>query len=97
MREHDLSFVRTEMVANQTPPPGERGIIRWMRMNLFATVGASVLTIVGLLIVIWVLPPFISWLFVNAEWSGTDRSVLRDSGAGRHPARRLVWRLLGLC
>ncbi len=35
--DNNLSFVRTEMLQGQTPPLGERGIVRWMRTNLFAT------------------------------------------------------------
>ncbi len=82
MQEHDLTFVRAEMVANQAPPPGETGFISWVRKNLFASVGDSVLTIVGFLIVIYVLPPFIRWAFVDAQWSGTDRTFCATAAQG---------------
>ena len=70
------------MVANQAPPPGETGFISWVRKNLFASVGDSVLTIVGFLIVIYVLPPFIRWAFVDAQWSGTDRTFCATAAQG---------------
>ncbi len=33
------------------------------------------MTILGLLLVAWFLPPIIQWLFINAAWTGTDRTA----------------------
>jgi general L-amino acid transport system permease protein len=82
MQEHDLTFVRAEMVANQAPPPGVTGFTAWVRKNLFASAGDSVLTIIGLVIVALVLPSFIRWAFINAQWSGTDRTFCATAAQG---------------
>ena len=37
MVDSNLSFVRTEMLQGQTPPLAERGVVKWVRTNLFAT------------------------------------------------------------
>jgi general L-amino acid transport system permease protein len=80
--DNNLSFVRTEMLQGQTPPLGERGIIRWMRTNLFATPLDSALTILAILLLAWFLPGLINWLFVNAVWAGPDRSVCSTVAQG---------------
>jgi len=80
--DSNLSFVRTEMLQAQTPPLGERGIVRWVRLNLFATPVDSALTIVALLVLVWFVPPVFNWMFVNAVWSGPDRSVCSTVAQG---------------
>ncbi|MRG55753.1 general L-amino acid ABC transporter membrane protein [Phyllobacterium sp. YR620] len=80
--DNNLSYVRTEMLQEQTPPLGERGIIRWMRINLFATPMDTALTVFALLVIAWFLPGIINWLFVNAVWSGPDRSVCSTVAQG---------------
>ncbi|MBZ9655208.1 amino acid ABC transporter permease [Phyllobacterium lublinensis] len=80
--DNNLSFVRTEMLQGQTPPLGERGVVRWMRTNLFATPMDSALTILAILLLAWFLPGMINWLFINAVWSGPDRSVCSTVAQG---------------
>ena len=82
MQEHDLSFVRTEMVIAQAAPASERGLGGWVRKNLFASVGDSILTVLGLLLVAYILPPFLEWAFVNAQWTGTDRTFCATAAQG---------------
>ncbi len=82
MQEHDLSYVRTEMVLAQAAPAGEKGAGAWVRKNLFATPADSILTIIGLLIVAWILPPFLDWAFFSAQWTGADRSVCATVAQG---------------
>lgn len=75
MQEHDMSWVRTEMALAQSPPRTEAGIGAWVRKNLFATLGDSILTVLCLLVVAWFLPQILNWAFFNAVWTGPDRSV----------------------
>ncbi|MBP0656493.1 hypothetical protein J8J20_21720, partial [Mycobacterium tuberculosis] len=75
MADNNLSFVRTEMLQGQTPPLGERGIVRWIRINLMATPVDAALTVFALFLLVWFVPPMINWLFVQASWSGVDRAV----------------------
>ncbi len=46
-----------------------------MRQNLFATPKDAVLTIMGLLVLAWLVPDAVNWLFIKAVWSGADRTV----------------------
>jgi hypothetical protein len=57
MQEHDLSYVRAEMINAQAAPSRERGLVRWLRVNLFATPFDTVLTLLGILLVAYTLPP----------------------------------------
>jgi len=82
VQEHDLSFVRTEMVLAQAAPKSEAGAGAWLRKNLFSSVGDSVLTVVGLLLIAYFLPPFLEWAFVNAQWTGTDRTFCATAAQG---------------
>jgi general L-amino acid transport system permease protein len=80
--QHSLSYVRTEMSASQPPPAAERGLVRWVRKNLIATPADAVLTVIGIAIVLLTLPPFINWLFINAQWTGTDRTFCATVAQG---------------
>ncbi|MEK1852212.1 MAG: amino acid ABC transporter permease [Phyllobacterium sp.] len=80
--DNNLSYVRTEMLQGQTPPLAERGVVKWIRTNLFATPADSVLTIIAILLLLWFVPPMINWLFVHAAWVGPDRSVCSTVAQG---------------
>jgi general L-amino acid transport system permease protein len=82
MRQEDLSFVRTQMEPAQAAPARERGIGRWLRTNLFATPMDTVLTVLGLLLIAYAVPPMIRWAFIDAVWSGPDRSVCATIAQG---------------
>jgi general L-amino acid transport system permease protein len=75
MDEHDVSWVRTEMVLAEAAPRSEAGLGAWVRKNLFATPVDSVLTVLALLFVAWVLPQLLDWTIFNAQWTGTDRTA----------------------
>jgi general L-amino acid transport system permease protein len=82
MQEHDMSWVRTEMTLAQPAPPTERGAYAWVRKNLIGSVGDVILTVLGIAIVLWVLPQVINWAFVNAVWTGPDRTVCTTAAQG---------------
>jgi len=82
VQEHDLSFVRAEMAVAQAAPKSEAGTGAWLRKNLFSSVSDSVLTILGLLLVAYFLPPFLEWAFLNAQWTGTDRTFCATVAQG---------------
>ncbi|MBR2688821.1 MAG: amino acid ABC transporter permease [Aquamicrobium sp.] len=82
MTQTDLSWVRTEMAQAMPAPAGERGLVAWVRKNLFASVGDTVLTLLGLVLLAMVLPPIIDWAFVQAQWTGADRTVCATVAQG---------------
>ena len=82
MQEHDLAFVRSEMVIAQAPPKSERGLIGWLHKNLFASPLDTVLTVIGLLLTAWVVTNLMRWAFIDAVWVGSDRSVCSTASQG---------------
>ncbi|OBQ58479.1 amino acid ABC transporter permease [Mesorhizobium erdmanii] len=82
MQEHDLSWVRTEMALAERAPTSERGPVAWVRKNLIATTGDTILTILGIVIVAMILPQVINWAFLSAQWTGPDRTVCTTVAQG---------------
>jgi general L-amino acid transport system permease protein len=75
-------FVRTEEVAALPPPMKTSGLVYWARTNLFATPLDSAMTLIALAILVWFVPPLFSWLFVTAQWTGTDRTFCTTVAQG---------------
>jgi general L-amino acid transport system permease protein len=71
-----------EMINARAAPARERGLVRWLRLNLFATPLDTVLTLLGLLFVAYFLPPVLRWAFIDAVWTGPDRSVCATVAQG---------------
>jgi general L-amino acid transport system permease protein len=81
MQEH-TSFVRQSFDANEAAPASSTGVIGWMRTNLFATPVDTALTLFGVLLLYWIVPPVFSWAILNASWTGPDRSVCATLAQG---------------
>jgi general L-amino acid transport system permease protein len=82
MQEHDMSWVRTEMALAQPAPAGVTGFGAWVRRNLIASAGDTILTIAGIALVAMILPQIINWAFINAVWTGPDRTVCATVAQG---------------
>lgn len=82
MQEHDMSWVRTEMALAQPAPASVRGMGAWVRTNLIGSVGDAILTIIGIALVAMILPQIINWAFINAQWTGPDRTVCATVAQG---------------
>ncbi|RJT36315.1 amino acid ABC transporter permease [Mesorhizobium waimense] len=82
MQEHDTSWVRTEMALAQQAPAGVRGPGAWVRKNLIGSVGDAILTIIGIALVVMILPQVINWAFLNAQWTGIDRTFCATVAQG---------------
>ena len=78
-----VAFVRESEIPAAPPPATETGAIKWVRTNLFSGVFNSVMTVLGLLIVFWLLSGLIPWI-VNGTWEGADirecREIVGDTG-----------------
>lgn len=82
MSNSNLQYVRPQMVSPMPAPVNQRGIAAWLKDNLFSSVKDTVLTIMGLSLIVWFLPGLINWLFVNAVWLGTDRTYCTTIAQG---------------
>jgi general L-amino acid transport system permease protein len=80
--ETDLTFVRQEVAPALPPPRSMVGPVAWLRQNLFASVGDTILTIIAVLIIVMALPPLLDWAFLSAVWTGEDREACVSPEAG---------------
>lgn len=77
-----MSWVRTEMTLAQPAPASVRGPTAWVRKNLVGSVGDTILTIIGIALVVMILPQIINWAFINAQWTGPNRTVCATVAQG---------------
>ncbi|MCL6283593.1 amino acid ABC transporter permease [Ruegeria sp. 2012CJ41-6] len=73
----DVSFVRTEMLQEQTPPASEVGIIGWVRHNLFSGWFNSILTLISLYAIYYVLSGIVPWIF-QSVWNANSLTECRE-------------------
>ena len=74
-RAAEIAFVRSAAQEPLPPPITARGAIGWMRANLFSTPTNIALTIFCLLLIVWVVPPFVRFMLIDAVWTGADREA----------------------
>jgi general L-amino acid transport system permease protein len=70
-----VAYVRTAPPAPMSPPVTERGALRWIRQNLFSSVFNSTLTLLLIALLVWIVPPLLKFLVIDATWSGADREA----------------------
>ena len=73
----DLSYVRTEMLGEQVPPVTERGIVKWLRENLFSGWVNSLLTVLSIYVIYSLLSHMLPW-FVNSIWQAGSLAECRE-------------------
>src|ERR1043165_7493317 len=69
------SYVRHAPVDAMPAPAATTGAIGWMRANLFSSATNIALTLFSALLIFWLIPPIIDFVFVHAVWSGSDREA----------------------
>ena len=72
-----VSFVRDAMLPPVPPPAGERGAVKWMRENLFSSPLNIVLTVLGGLIIWWLISASLPW-WLNSVWNAESLSQCRE-------------------
>ena len=76
-QSHMAAFVRTETLPQLPPPATERGAIKWVRENLFATIPNAILTIISLYVIFQVLSGIVPWI-LNGVWQADSLSECRE-------------------
>ena len=56
-------------------PVSSVGLAAWARRNLFATPGDAALTVLGAVFIVWLGNVLIDWAFINASFSGNNRTA----------------------
>jgi general L-amino acid transport system permease protein len=67
-------FIRSAPLAPLPPPLAEAGAIGWARKNLFSGPLNIALTILGALLIVWIVPPLVKFLVIDAVWDGASRA-----------------------
>jgi len=63
------------------PPASEVGVVGWLHGNLFNSWYNSLLTIVVLLLLWQLVPPFFKWAFVDSLWNSSPEACYDIDGA----------------
>jgi general L-amino acid transport system permease protein len=75
----EIAFVRHATIAPQPPPTRMTGALGWVRANLLSTPFNIALTILIVLLLAWVIPELVRFLFIDAVWIGSDRDACLES------------------
>lgn len=70
-----IAYVQNAPQEPLPPPMVMTGTIGWLRANLFSTPLNIVLTLLCILALVWMIPPAIRFLFIDAVWTGADRDA----------------------
>jgi general L-amino acid transport system permease protein len=90
-----VSFVRDTMLPAAAPPEREAGAIKWLRENLFSGPVNTILTILGLLIVWFLVATFWDW-FAHSVWNAGSLAECRQIIAATwgEDARGACWAVI---
>jgi general L-amino acid transport system permease protein len=70
-------YVRTQMLEAQDPPITEKGVVKWMRENLFSSWLNGILTVLALFVIYWVLAHTMPWA-LGGIWTADSLSECRE-------------------
>jgi general L-amino acid transport system permease protein len=72
-----IEFSRKEMLPPLPPPVSERGAVKWARENLFSSPLNIALTVLGVLIIFWLVKASLPW-WLNSVWNAGSLSECRE-------------------
>ncbi len=78
----DIAYHRQSMLPAQEPPVTERGIVKWLRENLFAGPINSVMTLLAIYIIYLGLSALVPWM-MNSVWNANSLSECREIVAAK--------------
>ena len=91
MANGNLSTTATGPAASGAPPPSaSRGPVAWARANLFSSPFNSAVTVLLLVVMAYILPPALNWLFIDAVW-GRQPVAVCDAVRGQGACWAVVW------
>jgi general L-amino acid transport system permease protein len=87
------AYIRAAPAPFMRPPPATVGVLGWIRANLFPSIGSGALTVLIAFLLVWIIPPLIDFLLIDAVWSGSDREACLPSPA--RPEVGACWAYIG--
>jgi general L-amino acid transport system permease protein len=88
-----LHYVRDAMLPQVAPPITERGLVRWLRQNLFSGVFNSVLTLLAIYVVYLLVQAILPWL-LNGVWTADSLSQCREIIAANDGTTGACWAII---
>jgi general L-amino acid transport system permease protein len=76
------AFVRAQSEPELPPPLFSRGVLAWLRENLFSSVSSTLVTFALGALLLWLAPPLIAWATVKAIWVAPDGALCRQHQDG---------------
>ena len=92
-RTDPVAFVRTEMLPPAAPPPGQVGVIRWVRENLVSSWFNAILTFVALYVIWYVLSGVLPWT-LNGVWDASSLNECREIRDARGLESAACWAVI---
>jgi general L-amino acid transport system permease protein len=77
-----VAYVSSRIAPPEPPPASEVGVIGWMRHNLFNGWYNTLLTLIGIYLLYLVIPGILKFNFIDAVWTGADRTACADLNQG---------------
>lgn len=59
-------------------PLNTRGVIYWIKENLFSSVKSTILTLISLYFLYLIIPPLLDWMIFDATWTGAKDQITKD-------------------
>lgn len=72
------AFFRTEMLPPKEPPLSQRGILKWLRENMFSSIGSAAITILGVIFTVYVILAALPWL-QHSVWNANSLRECMDT------------------
>lgn len=63
-------------------PVGQRGIMLWLRTNLFSSWANTIMTLIGLYLLYLMIPPMLNWAVFDAVMNAGSRAECKEIAAG---------------
>ncbi len=73
--------INDKIIESRPAPTADRGVIGWLRENLFSSFGNTILTLLGMAFLLWTIPPLLQWALVEADFIGSDKNACVSGGA----------------
>ncbi len=68
-------------IESRKAPSNSKGVIHWIMTNLFSSPLNSAMTLLAIAFLFWIIPPFIKWSVIDANFKGTTSSACTGDGA----------------
>lgn len=67
-----------EKLETRSAPLGTKGIIAWIKENLFSSVVSTILSLISFYLLYIIIPPLLDWMIFDATWSGTKEEITKN-------------------